>query len=169
MILLQLFLSFLHIGLFSIGGGMAAVPLVQAEVVASRGWLTMTEFTDLITIAEMTPRQDTPISECCTPVQNTVRWIWKTLRPNISWPSKAEMRALSAELFGSSAFWGSAFWLNVIIVMTLAIGMFIYLRYSKHGYEISVLGESQNTARYAGIKLSKVFIRTMALSAESVC
>lgn len=55
MILLQLFLSFLHIGLFSIGGGMAAVPLVQAEVVASRGWLTMTEFTDLITIAEMTP------------------------------------------------------------------------------------------------------------------
>lgn len=68
------------------------------------------------------------------------------------------------EMFGSSAFWGSAFWLNVIIVMTLAIGMFIYLRYSKHGYEISVLGESQNTARYAGIKLSKVFIRTMALS-----
>ncbi|WP_409968253.1 ABC transporter permease [Bengtsoniella intestinalis] len=53
---------------------------------------------------------------------------------------------------------------NVIIVMALTIGMFIYLRYSKQGYEIAVVGESQNTARYVGIKLSKVYIRTMALS-----
>ena len=46
--------------------------------------------------------------------------------------------------------------------------MFIYLKYSKHGYEISVVGESENTARYAGIKLSKVYIRTMAISG-AVC
>ena len=59
---------------------------------------------------------------------------------------------------------GNNFTLNVTIVMLLAIGMFIYLRYSKQGYEISVLGESPNTARYAGIKLSKVIIRTMAIS-----
>lgn len=55
MIYLQLFWSFLQIGLFSIGGGYAAMPLIQAQVVTGHGWLTMNEFTDLITIAEMTP------------------------------------------------------------------------------------------------------------------
>ena len=55
MILLQLFLSFIQIGLFSIGGGYAAMPLIQAQVVEAHGWLTMNEFIDLITIAEMTP------------------------------------------------------------------------------------------------------------------
>lgn len=51
----QLFLSFLQVGMFSIGGGYAAMPLIQSEVVSRHGWLTMSEFTDLITIAEMTP------------------------------------------------------------------------------------------------------------------
>lgn len=55
MILLQLFWSFIQIGLFSIGGGMAAMPLIQNQVVDLHHWLTLTEFTDLITIAEMTP------------------------------------------------------------------------------------------------------------------
>lgn len=55
MTILQLFLSFFHVGLFSIGGGMAAMPLIQEQVVSLRHWLTLTEFTDLITIAEMTP------------------------------------------------------------------------------------------------------------------
>ncbi len=55
MIYLQLFLSFLQVGLFSIGGGYAAIPLIQSEVVANRGWMTLNEFTHLITIAEMTP------------------------------------------------------------------------------------------------------------------
>lgn len=55
MIYLQLFWSFLQIGLFSIGGGYAAMPLIQAQVVQNYGWLTMNEYTDLITIAEMTP------------------------------------------------------------------------------------------------------------------
>ena len=55
MIYLQLFLSFLQIGLFSIGGGYAAMPLIQAQVVEHYGWLSMNEFIDLITIAEMTP------------------------------------------------------------------------------------------------------------------
>lgn len=53
--LIQLFWSFLQVGLFSIGGGYAAMPLIQDQVVDIHGWLTMTEFTDLITIAEMTP------------------------------------------------------------------------------------------------------------------
>ncbi|HOA33222.1 MAG: chromate transporter [Clostridiales bacterium] len=55
MILLKLFWSFFQIGLFSIGGGMAAIPLIQNQVVSINGWLTLTEFTDLVTIAEMTP------------------------------------------------------------------------------------------------------------------
>ena len=55
MIYLQLFLSFIKVGMFSIGGGYAAMPLIQSEVVEGHGWLTMSEFTDLITIAEMTP------------------------------------------------------------------------------------------------------------------
>lgn len=55
MIYLQLFWSFLQIGLFSIGGGYAAMPLIQAQVVQIHPWLNMSEFTDLVTIAEMTP------------------------------------------------------------------------------------------------------------------
>ena len=60
MIYLQLFLSFLQVGMFSIGGGYAAMPLIQSQVVEKYAWLTMNEFTDLITIAEMTP---TPIAK----------------------------------------------------------------------------------------------------------
>lgn len=55
MICLQLFWSFLQVGMFSIGGGYAAMPLIESEVVRGHGWLSMREFTDLITIAEMTP------------------------------------------------------------------------------------------------------------------
>lgn len=55
MIYLQLFLSFLQIGLFSFGGGYAAMPLIQGQVVTLHGWLTISEFTDLITISQMTP------------------------------------------------------------------------------------------------------------------
>ena len=59
---------------------------------------------------------------------------------------------------------GQPYLLNVLLVMALTIGMYIYLKYSKQGYEISVVGESANTARYAGIKLSRVYLRTMAIS-----
>ncbi len=55
MILLKLFWSFFQVGLFSIGGGMASIPLIQNQVVNLNPWLTLKEFTDLITIAEMTP------------------------------------------------------------------------------------------------------------------
>lgn len=54
-IYVQLFLSFIQIGLFSIGGGYAAMPLIQNQVVDLHQWLTLGEFTDLVTIAEMTP------------------------------------------------------------------------------------------------------------------
>lgn len=55
MILVQLFLAFLKIGAFSFGGGYAAMPLIQAQVIDRYGWLTISEFSDLVTIAEMTP------------------------------------------------------------------------------------------------------------------
>ena len=55
MIYLQLFLSFLQIGMFSFGGGYAAMPLIQGQVVQTHQWMTMSEFTDLITISQMTP------------------------------------------------------------------------------------------------------------------
>jgi len=54
--------------------------------------------------------------------------------------------------------------LNVIIVSTLVFAMYIYLRYSKQGYEIAVVGESENTAKYIGINVKKTIIRTMMLS-----
>lgn len=55
MLYLQLFWSFFQIGLFSIGGGYAALPLIREQIVEKHGWLTMTAFTDVVTIAEMTP------------------------------------------------------------------------------------------------------------------
>ena len=54
--------------------------------------------------------------------------------------------------------------LNLIIVLALMIFMYIYLKYTKHGYEIAIVGESENTARYAGINVKKVILRTVALS-----
>ena len=54
-VLLQLFWSFFQIGLFSIGGGYAAMPLIQHQVVDLHGWLTMQEFVDIVTISQMTP------------------------------------------------------------------------------------------------------------------
>lgn len=54
--------------------------------------------------------------------------------------------------------------LNIIVVGVLVLLMFLYLYYTKHGYEISVVGESQRTARYVGIKVEWVIIRTMLIS-----
>ncbi len=55
MIYFKLFLSFVQIGLFSIGGGYAAMPLIESQVVDKHSWMNLSEFTDLVTIAEMTP------------------------------------------------------------------------------------------------------------------
>ncbi|HHX69368.1 MAG TPA: chromate transporter [Gallicola sp.] len=54
-IIFILFFTFLRIGTFSIGGGYAIIPLIQDEVVSSKGWLTLKEYTDIITISQMTP------------------------------------------------------------------------------------------------------------------
>ena len=62
------------------------------------------------------------------------------------------------ETLGNDYFW------NIVIVAVLTVVMFIYLKYSKHGYEVAVVGESERTARYAGINVRKVLMRTMAIS-----
>ena len=54
--------------------------------------------------------------------------------------------------------------LTIVVVAVLTVLLYIYLNYSKHGYEIAVVGESERTARYVGIKVEKVIIRTMLLS-----
>jgi len=59
---------------------------------------------------------------------------------------------------------GNKYLLSIVTATVITIGMYIYLNYSKHGYEISVVGESERTARYVGMKVKKVIIRTMALS-----
>ena len=54
--------------------------------------------------------------------------------------------------------------IHLVSIILLTVFIYIYLGYTKHGYEISVVGESENTARYAGISIKKVIIRTMSLS-----
>lgn len=70
---------------------------------------------------------------------------------------------------GSHAGWfptilGQRYNINIIVVLILTFVMYFYLKYTKHGYEISVVGESENTARYAGINVAKVIMRTMVIS-----
>lgn len=59
---------------------------------------------------------------------------------------------------------GQQYVLNVIIVLIMTVVVYLYMRHSKQGYEIAVVGESQSTAKYAGINVKKVIIRTMMIS-----
>ncbi len=59
---------------------------------------------------------------------------------------------------------GNRYLLNVLIIAAMTIFVYFYLNYSKHGYEIAVVGESERTARYVGIKVERVIIRTLLLS-----
>jgi ABC-type uncharacterized transport system permease subunit len=89
---------------------------------------------------------------------------------NIWRGQKSSMGIINSE---SQAGWfpmifGQRFTLNIIIVLALTVAVFLYLKYSKHGYEIAVVGESVNTAKYAGINVKRVIVRTMAISG-AVC
>lgn len=59
---------------------------------------------------------------------------------------------------------GNKYILSILVAALVTAGMYIYLNYSKHGYEIAVVGESEKTAKYVGMKVNKVIIRTMILS-----
>lgn len=66
--------------------------------------------------------------------------------------------------FGLPVIGGQAYLLNILVVAVITVLVYVYLKYSKQGYEITVVGESENTARYIGINVKKVVIRTMLLS-----
>lgn len=112
MIYIKLFLSFLQIGLFSIGGGYAAIPLVQSLIVERQGWITMTEFANLITIAEMTPG---PIAV------NSATFVGIRI----------------AGIFGAIAATGGCIFPSCIIVSALA---YVYRRYRGGSAMGSILG-----------------------------
>ena len=74
----------------------------------------------------------------------------------------------SSELGWLPQLGGSKYLLSIVVVGIVTLLMYLYLNYTKHGYEIAVVGESERTARYVGIKVEKVIVRTMALSG-AVC
>ena len=65
---------------------------------------------------------------------------------------------------GGASFVGKKYLFSILLVLLLTVVMYVYLKYSKQGYEISVVGESENTARYIGINVNKVILRTMIIS-----
>ena len=83
---------------------------------------------------------------------------WKGSASSLGKINRATKAGYLPDLFDTS--WA----LNVIVVLVLTVLVFLYLKKTKHGYEIAVVGESINTARYAGINVSKVIIRTMLMS-----
>ena len=81
MLLAKLFIAFIQVGLFSVGGGYAAIPLIQEQIVNIYGLMTLSEFSDLITVAEMTPG---PISiNSATFVGKSERRIFGVFAPTI--------------------------------------------------------------------------------------
>ncbi len=66
--------------------------------------------------------------------------------------------------FGLPTLFGQDYLLNIVVVAILTVLVYIYLKYTKQGYEIAVVGESENTARYIGINVRKVVIRTLLVS-----
>lgn len=86
-------------------------------------------------------------------------------------PSGSNVMGIINQMSGSGwipALFGQKYLFNILVVAILTVVMFVYLKYSKQGYEISVVGESENTARYIGINVKKVIIRTMVISG-AVC
>ncbi len=58
--------------------------------------------------------------------------------------------------------------ISLLFAVAICIGVYFYLKKTKHGYEISVVGDSANTARYAGMNVKKIIVRTMFLSAALI-
>ena len=88
-----------------------------------------------------------------------VKWLqggpWEG-RPGSQIIPQFNKAAVLPKVFGVHCGW--------IIVLVLTVLMFIYMKYTKHGYEITVIGESENTARYAGMNVGRIVMRTMFIS-----
>ncbi len=83
---------------------------------------------------------------------------WKGLNSSLGKINSDTKRGYLPEIFGHG------YTINIIVFVLLAVIIYFYLKKTKQGYEIAVVGESRNTARYAGINVTKVMIRTMAIS-----
>ena len=66
--------------------------------------------------------------------------------------------------FALPKIFGGSYFFNILLIAAICAIMYVYLRYSKQGYEISVVGESERTAKYVGINVPKVIVRTMIIS-----
>ncbi len=91
----------------------------------------------------------------------------------VAWFLKTFVKSGSGALasmpeYGLPNLFGMPYLLNIVLVAILTVAVYVYLKYSKQGYEIAVVGESQNTARYIGINVKKVVLRTMLISG-AVC
>lgn len=82
----------------------------------------------------------------------------------LTWTPDGSSTLGRMEEFGVLPTLGNDYLLIILVVAVLTVAMYIYLNYTKHGYEISVVGESENTARYIGISVPKIIIRTMLVS-----
>ncbi len=86
------------------------------------------------------------------------------------WENPKDSNTVGIINFNTEAGWipaifGQKYLFNIVIVFLLTLVMYVYLKHSKQGYEISVVGESENTARYIGINVKKTIIRTVSISA----
>ena len=114
MIFLELFYTFLKIGLFSFGGGYGMLSVIQGEVVARHGWLSAAEFTDIVAVSQMTPG---PIGI------NSATYVGYTAVLNSGAP---EWLAVMGSLVASFAV------MLPSIVLMLVVSRF-FMKYSKHG------------------------------------
>lgn len=83
---------------------------------------------------------------------------WKGLNSSLAKINSDTHRGYLPDIFGHG------YTINIIVFVLLAVIIYFYLKKTKQGYEIAVVGESHDTARYAGINVTKVMIRTMAIS-----
>ena len=168
---LQLLWSFFQIGLFSIGGGYAAMPLIQHQVVDLHPWLTMTQFADIMAIAEMTPGPiaiNSATFGCVLPScaivmllgyiyyrykgLSMVQGVLAGLRPAvIAMIASAGLSLLILALYGSREITGSIWNINPISLLIFGVGIFL-LRHFKASPISIMLG-----AGAAGIILYYLF------------
>ena len=141
MIYLELFWSFFKIGLLSIGGGYAAMPIIQNQVIDIHHWLTMTQFTDIITIAEMTPG----VFPSCVIVMvlaymyyryrglDMVQGILSGLRPAvIAMIASAGISLLIMAFYGQSTLPNNLTSLDVVALIIFAIDIFILRKWKSN-------------------------------------
>ena len=158
-LLISLFFSFIQVGMFSVGGGYAAIPLIQDQIVNVHKLMTMAEFTDLITIAEMTPgpvsinsstfvgtRLAGPLGAvlctlgCIIPSLSIIQGVLKSLRPAVvAMIGSAGMSILMLALFNTSFYNISLAALRPIELILFAGSLFLLRRFRGKVGAVSII------------------------------